>query len=91
MYLAGVALFAAGYANVYGFVLGIASPRHSTDRSAPVAALLTMSVAGGAAASPLISALGLFLASPGEAVAVAATVYLLVLSAIADVLSRRSN
>ncbi len=91
VYLAGVALFAAGYANVYGFVFGIASPRHSTDRSAPVAALLTMSVAGGAAASPLISALGLFLASPGEAVAVAATVYLLVLSAIADVLSRRSN
>lgn len=91
VYLAGVALFAAGYANVYGFVFGIASPRHSTDRSASVAALLTMSVAGGAAASPLISALGLFLASPGEAVAVAATVSLLVLSAIADVLSRRSN
>lgn len=88
-YLAGVALFAAGYANVYGFVFVIAAPRHSADRSPSVSALLVMSVAGGAVASPLIAALGVFLTSPAETVAVAATGVLLILSALADVSSRR--
>jgi len=55
-YLAGVALFAAGCANVYGFVFGIASPRHGAGGAPAVAALLAMSVSAGAAASPLVAA-----------------------------------
>ena len=87
-YLAGVALFAAGYANVYGFVFAIAAPRHSAELSSSVSALLVMSIAGGAVASPLVSALGAFLTSPAEAVSVAATGALLLLSVQAGVSSR---
>ena len=55
VYLCGVALFAFGYANIYGFVYGVAAPRH--PRAIPsVSALLTMSIAGGALASPLVNA-----------------------------------
>ena len=53
VYLLGVALFAAGFANVYGFVFGAASPHHPHAVSA-VSALLVMSIAGGAVASPLV-------------------------------------
>ena len=56
VYLCGVALFAFGYANMYGFVYGVAAPRHPGEISS-VSALLTMSIAGGALASPLVGAL----------------------------------
>ena len=53
-YLAGVGLFAAGFANVYGHVFGAAAPRHP-DATSAVSALLVMSIAAGALASPLLS------------------------------------
>ena len=75
VYLCGVALFAVGYANVYGFVFGVAAPRHS-DSIPSVSALLTMSVAGGALASPLVGALSHFGSRSAEALAFALTVAL---------------
>ena len=57
MYLLGVGLFAAGFANVYGHVFGSAAPRHPNDTPA-VAALVVMSISSGALASPLLSFVG---------------------------------
>jgi len=88
-YLAGVALFAAGYANVYGFVYAVAAPRHLADRAASVAALLTMSIAGGALASPLIAAMSCLWIRSAEALSAAATAALLLLASLATRLSRR--
>lgn len=76
-YLVGVALFAAGYANVYGFVFAVASARQQPEKASAVAALLTMAIAGGALASPLAAALGM---RGAEKLAVAATFVLLALS-----------
>lgn len=76
-YLVGVALFAAGYANVYGFVFAVASARQPPEKAPAVAALLTMTIAGGALASPLAAALG---ARGAETLAVAATFVLLAFS-----------
>ena len=76
-YLVGVALFAAGYANVYGFVFAVASARQPPEKASAVAALLTMAIAGGALASPLAEALGM---RGAETLAVAATFVLLALS-----------
>jgi fucose permease len=86
-YLVGVALFAAGYANVYGFVYAVAAPRHPSGKAASVAALLTMSIAGGALASPLIAAMSRLGARSAEVLSVAATAVLLLLAALA----RRSS
>ena len=86
-YLVGVALFAAGYANVYGFVYAVAAPRHAPDRAASVAALLTMSIAGGALASPLIAAMSCLGCRSGEVLSAAATAILLLLAALANRLS----
>ena len=47
MYLLGVGLFAAGFANVYGHVFGSAAPRHPDDAPA-VSALVVMSISSGA-------------------------------------------
>jgi len=55
VYLCGVALFAFGYANIYGFVYGVAAPRHP-GAIPSVSVLLTLSIAGGALSSPLIGA-----------------------------------
>lgn len=88
-YLAGVALFAAGYANVYGFVYAVAAPRHSSGKAASVAALLTMSIAGGALASPLIAAISCPRGRSAEALSAAATAALLLLASLATRLSRR--
>ena len=55
MYLFGVGLFAAGFANVYGHVFGAAAPRHPDDTPA-VSALVVMAISAGALASPLLSA-----------------------------------
>ena len=57
MYLFGVGLFAAGFANVYGHVFGAAAPRHPDDTPA-VSALVVMSISSGALASPLLSSVG---------------------------------
>ena len=57
MYLLGVGLFAAGFANVYGHVFGSAAPRHPDDAPA-VSALVVMSISSGALASPLLSSVG---------------------------------
>ena len=81
-YLAGVALFAVGYANVYGFVFAVASPRHSPGMAPAVSALLVTAIAGGAVASPAIAALGAFAARAAESLVLAATALLLVLSAV---------
>ena len=51
-FLAGVALFAAGFANVYGQVFDAVARRHPQEMPA-VASLLTMAVSAGAIASPL--------------------------------------
>ena len=88
-YLVGVALFAAGYANVYGFVYAVAAPRHSSGKAASVAALLTMSIAGGALASPLIAAISCPRGRSAEALSAAATAALLLLASLATRLSRR--
>ena len=88
-YLAGVALFAAGYANVYGFVYAVAAPRHPPDRMASVAALLTMSIAGGALSSPLIAAMPCSGSKSAEILCAAATAVLLPLAAFANRLSGR--
>lgn len=88
-YLAGVGLFAAGYANVYGFVFAVAAPRHPSDRAASVAALLTMSIAGGALASPLIAAMSRLGYRSAEVLSAAATAVLLLLAALAKRLSGR--
>lgn len=88
-YLAGVGLFAAGYANVYGFVFAVAAPRHPSDRAASVAALLTMSIAGGALASPLIAAMSCLGYRSAEVLSAAATAVLLLLAALAKRLSGR--
>lgn len=88
-YLAGVALFAAGYANVYGFVYAVAAPRHPSGKAASVAALLTMSIAGGALASPLIAAISCPRGRSAEALSAAATAALLLLASLATRLSRR--
>lgn len=53
-YLVGVGLFAAGFANVYGYVFGAAAPRHP-DAASAVSAVLVMSIAAGALASPLLA------------------------------------
>ena len=50
-----MALFAFGYANIYGFVYGVAAPRHP-GAIPSVSALLTLSIAGGALSSPLMGA-----------------------------------
>lgn len=55
VYLLGVGLFAAGFANVYGHVFDAIMPRHVNDAPA-VSALLVMSIAAGALASPLVAA-----------------------------------
>ena len=83
------ALFAAGYANVYGFVYAVAAPRHPSGKAASVAALLTMSIAGGALASPLIAAMSRLGARSAEVLSVAATAVLLLLAALAKRLSGR--
>ena len=57
VYLLGVGLFAAGFANVYGHVIDAAMPRHPDDTPA-VSALVVMSISSGALASPLLSAVG---------------------------------
>ncbi len=88
-YLVGVALFAAGYANVYGFVYAVAAPRHPSGKAASVAALLTMSIAGSALASPLIAAMSRLGARSAEVLSVAATAVLLLLAAVAKRLSGR--
>ncbi len=88
-YLVGVALFAAGYANVYGFVYAVAAPRHPSGKAASVAALLTMSIAGGALASPLIAAMSRLGARSAEVLSVAATAVILLLAALAKRLSGR--
>ena len=88
-YLVGVALFAVGYANVYGFVYDVAAPRHSPDRAASVAALLTMSIAGGALASPLIAVVPCHGSRSAEVLSAAATAILLLLAALAKRLSGR--
>ncbi len=77
MYLAGVALFAAGYANVYGFVFAVASPRHPPEKASAVSSLLVMAICGGALASPMASAMSSFFSSPAEILALVATVLLL--------------
>ena len=77
-YLAGVALFAAGFANIYGFVFAVATVRHPPEKALTVAALMTMAIAGGALASPLSAALG---AGGAQRLSVAATLVLLALSA----------
>lgn len=51
-FLFGVALFAAGFANVYGQVFDAVARRHPQTMPA-VASLLTMAVSAGAVASPL--------------------------------------
>lgn len=51
-FLFGVALFAAGFANVYGQVFGAVALRHPQEMPA-VASLLVMAVSAGAVASPL--------------------------------------
>ena len=88
-YLVGVALFAAGYANVYGFVYAVAAPRHPSGKAASIAALLTMSIAGGALASPLIAAMSRLGARSAEVLSVAATAVLLLLALLAKRLSGR--
>ena len=88
VYLTGVVIFAAGCANVYGFVFGIASPRHPPEMAAAVAALLVMSIAGGAVASPLVHALGALVPRAAEFVVTSAMVVLFVLSAFAVCLMR---
>ena len=75
-YLCGVALFAFGYANMYGFVYGVAAPRHP-DTMSSVAALLTMSIAGGALASPLVRVLAPCGSRSTESLVLALTVALL--------------
>ena len=76
VYLCGVALFAFGYANMYGFVYGVAAPRHPGVMPS-VAALLTMSIAGGALASPLVHVLAPCGSRSTEALVLALTVALL--------------
>lgn len=51
-FLVGVALFAAGFANVYGQVFDAVARRHPQEMPA-VASLLVMAVSAGAVASPL--------------------------------------
>ena len=75
-YLCGVALFAFGYANIYGFVYGVAAPRHPGAMPG-VSALLTMSIAGGALASPLVRVLAPCGARSTESLVFALTVALL--------------
>ena len=75
VYLCGVALFAFGYANMYGFVYGVAAPRHPSSIPS-VSALLTMSIAGGALASPLVGAVSHFGSCSTEAFVFALTVAL---------------
>ena len=75
-YLCGVALFAFGYANMYGFVYGVAAPRHPSAMPS-VATLLTMSIAGGALASPLVHVLAPYGTRSTEALVLALTVALL--------------
>ena len=74
--LCGVALFAFGYANMYGFVYGVAAPRHPGAMPG-VSALLTMSIAGGALASPLVRVLAPCGARSAESLVFALTVALL--------------
>ena len=88
-YLVGVTLFAAGYANAYGFVYAVATPRHPPGRAASVATLLTMSIAGGALASPLIAAMSCLGCRSAEVLSAAATVVLVFLAAFVNRLSRR--
>ena len=74
-YLCGVVLFAFGYANIYGFVYGVAAPRHPGAMPG-VSALLTMSIAGGALASPLVRVLAPCGARSAESLVFALTVAL---------------
>ena len=53
--LVGVALFAAGFANVYGQVFDAVLSRHPTA-AASVSSLLVLSISAGALASPILSA-----------------------------------
>ena len=77
-YLVGVALFAFGYANVYGFVFEAAVQRHQ-DAVPSVAALLTMFVSGGALASPLVCAVSPYGLRSSDALVLVFTVALAVL------------
>ena len=88
-YLAGVAALAAGTANVYGFVFAVASPRHPAEKSPEVSALLVMSIAGGALASPLAAAMRGFLPRPEEALALAAILLLAAFAALANAFAER--
>lgn len=90
-YLVGVALFAAGYANVYGFVYAVAAPRHPSGKAASVAALLTMSIAGGALASPLIAAMSCLGVRTAEVLSAAATAVLLLLAKSAGQLTKANK
>lgn len=88
-YLAGVALFAAGYANMYAYVFGAASPRHPKGRAAAVSALIAMAIAGGAFASPVLAAIAPLGGRSAEALVVASVATMFVLVSAAGRLSGR--
>ena len=80
VYIAGVVLFAGGYANLYGFVFGAASPRHPPECAAEVSSLMVMAIAGGALASPALVAFGAFGDNGAEKLVLASAMTILFLA-----------
>ena len=80
VFLLGVGLFAAGFANVYGHVFGAAAPQHPDDCPA-VSMLLVMAISAGALASPLLTAAGALGSRAPEGLVLALTAVVLPLAA----------
>ena len=81
LYLLGVGLFAAGFANVYGHVFGAAVLRHP-DCASAVSALLVMAISSGALASPLLALVGECESCASESLLLACVALLLPFAAI---------
>ena len=89
MYLVGVGLFAAGFANVYGHVFDAIMPRHVNDAPA-VSALLVMAISSGALASPLLAVVGEWESCTPESLLLAIVALLLPLAAFLSTFRGRS-